>query len=206
MAVDQEKFVEELLDRSLKKFSAAGPRAGLEERTVAGIEAAELQQRVGQWRWIWATAMLALVVSAVWLMWPSASHTPATNSEVRPATSSRSTAVVNSPAPEKKQIQTANSSAPKAWIPRRTTVASGAEPRRTTQSATKLPKLEVFPSPAPLSQEEEALLAFVRQTPRDGLVALSQIQQREQEEQEKRMEVPVQMNFNSSRSDVVNTR
>jgi hypothetical protein len=77
---------------------------------------------------------------------------------------------------------------------------------RTTQAAAKLPKLEVFPSPAPLSEEEKALLAFVRQTPRDGLVALSQIQQQEQQEQERRMEVPVQMNFNPSRSDVVNTR
>lgn len=207
MSVDQEKFVDVLLDRSLSKFSEAEPRTGLEERIVAGIASAELPQPVRHWRWVLATAMLALLLGAAWLMWPATSRrsNSATNSAVQRAKSSHETAVVNSPAPGKEQIHTANSSAPKSWIPRRKTVTSGVEPS-TTESATKLPKLEVFPSPAPLSEEETALLAFVRQTPRDGLVALSQIQQREQEEQEKRMEIPAQMNFNSNRSDVVNTR
>jgi hypothetical protein len=149
------------LDTALANYAAVEPRAGLDERVLANLRAERARAPESSW-WRWGFAAAVLLIGAA-LAWRTAhpSHPVLVN---RP--------VETQPAPTQSR-ETANAGAK--------TIPERVPPRRKQNRlpiSTKLaadPKLDVFPSPQPLSEQELALARYVRNFPRDAkLVAQAQ--------------------------------
>lgn len=144
------------LDTALAKYAAVEPRTGLEERVLANLRAE--REQVAQrswWRWtvVGTLAVVAVVVVAM-LSWK-----PANNSgKHHPPTE----------APRAAETQVAsdsemNRTAPRITKPRK---RPGVHQHRTEKAA--LPKLDVFPSPRPLSEQEKMLASYASQYPKEA--------------------------------------
>ncbi len=153
-----DKFVDKLLDAGLARYSATEPRPGLEQRLLAGLRAAARPSRWLDWRWVGAlaTAAVAVAVLAVFFL------------RQQPLPEPPPPAVANAPAPV--PVPTAAPS-PEAVQPSRMAKATV---RRTTpnveQARAEAPRLETFPAPAPLSEQERLLLLFARQAPQEAVL------------------------------------
>jgi len=134
--------LDRMIDSALAGYSSAQPLEGLEERVLNRVRMSARRRVLG---WAVAGAVVAsLVVAAIFVRMPRAA--------------SRDIVRVQTPAPprlvpEVKQVRVTPKHRPRRIAIRR------AEPPR------QLPKLEQFPSPAPLTAEERALLAFVEHHP-----------------------------------------
>jgi len=148
------KFVEELLEASLKRYRSEAPRAGLENRILAGVQASDRAAQRRRWVWVLAASAAALIVAVVVLRFTS-----------RPA---RRTATV-SPAPQ--------AVAPKTEPPRVVAVAPPVTrvPRKPSQRprpvTAELRRPEQFPTPSPLTEQEKLLLLYLQTTPASELAA-----------------------------------
>jgi hypothetical protein len=168
----QNDELDRALDAALAQYASAEARAGLEDRVLANLRAE--RPNVGEhawWRWGWAGPLLAIVTVAITLAWradrnvhlPLANHASTTEQIRRPT---------NPPA--------AASERRAANTPTRTSHNGGAiaglkATHRAQAVAQADPKLDVFPSPHPLSEEELALAQYVRNFPTDAkLVAQAQ--------------------------------
>lgn len=147
----KERIVDDVLNRALGPHMAE-PREGFEQRILANLATAP--ERRPWWRWMWVPAVAAAAVLAIVLGMRVMRH--------------------ESP----KSIE-ANKTheAPKQEIARKTITPDGRmSPRRAlgkhksaaTSSAAKVvaqamaqPRMEVFPSPTPMTEQERLLLAFV---------------------------------------------
>ena len=157
----KDRFVDELLDSALAHHRRTEPRPGLEARILKHVRAAIGEDAGGQvWKlWLAAAATAAAVVVFV------AIHV-ANRPQKQAAQPSQASKSVPAPLPGKSL--TANSgTAPEAAAA--TTVV---EPRRTARRERNSPRrIEAhhwpsqFPSPAPLSPEEKALVRYVQETP-----------------------------------------
>jgi hypothetical protein len=154
---DKEKQLDDLLDSLLSHYASAEPRPGLETRVLASIRQARRAEKV-RWMglgWWWAVGAVTVVVTAALIVFSSyggRSH------------------------PVKKQIQRAAQQrtipAPKGdFGPGRAIGRSVKHPRRQVHLAEV--KKEVFPTPAPLSQQEKLLLRYLAGTPRQEVQAQS---------------------------------
>ena len=151
-----EEPVEKLLDAGLARYSAAEPRPGLEQRILAGLRAQPQSSRWLDWRWAgaFATAAAALVIAILFFRQPPPPEMP-------PQTAS-------TPAPVARPPEAA---APPVVRP--PTVVKGTTRRaqaRVEQARTEMPRLETFPAPAPLSEQERLLLRFVQRQPHEALL------------------------------------
>jgi hypothetical protein len=146
------------LDMALARYAAVEPRPGVEERILASMRAerARVPDRAW-WRWTAVIAVAAAVIVAVALAWRAgkqerpvvAIHRTNTTQESQkqpvynvPATGDRSL----EPRPGRKRIQRA--------VP---SVAAG------------VPKLDQFPSPQPLSEQEKLLASYVAEYPENAV-------------------------------------
>jgi hypothetical protein len=170
---------DEALARYASKYAAVEPRAGLEERIMANLQA-EQTTRVatfGWWRWAIAGAMAAVVVVGLTLAWRSAKPSkPTVANRSQPSTqeSRKSTPVIVA------QDSTAIHSRGHTLI-RRATIH-----RPSTAPGENIPKLDQFPSPQPLSEQEEILASYVNQYPEHAsLMAQARMEalRRDQEEE-----------------------
>lgn len=143
-------------DDTLAKYARVEPRAGLEERILANLRAeqARVPNHAG-WRWSVAIVLAAVVVAALVVGWrPGKSSRPLLVK--RPSTSAPGP---NDPRPKvaanhgAKQLHAARQVSKRA--------ATHRSPRPTV--ATVNPKLDQFPSPQPLSEQEEILASYVAQ-------------------------------------------
>ena len=151
-----------VLDAALAKYAAVEPRAGLEDRSARpsasrAVTSAAAPGGAGDWLGRWRQS----VIVALALAWRAGrSHRPMQIIR-RPPDRSR-------PAVHKQQ--------PPERTPRRkhpyqslATGRCGAEGRASSSSSCPgNPKLDVFPSPQPLSAEELALAQYVRNFPSDA--------------------------------------
>jgi hypothetical protein len=158
---DKDQFVDELLDSALAHRRGAAPSAGLEARILEGVRSAVSKQgrEWRAWKWWAAAATAAVVVMFVVIRVANRSHSPAPQS---------SQAVRAVPAPTPEEILTANSGAtPKAE--RATNVAEPKQVERRGRRPSR--RIETphwpsqFPTPAPLTEEQKALVQYVRETP-----------------------------------------
>lgn len=143
------------LDDALAKYARVEPRAGLEERILANLQAE--QARVPNhsvWRWSVAIVLAALVVAALVMGWRHGkSFSPLMVKH--PSTSAPGP---NDPRPEvaandgAKQLHVAGQASKRA--------ATHRSPRPAVV-ATVNPKLDQFPSPQPLSEQEQILASYV---------------------------------------------
>jgi hypothetical protein len=173
---ERERMVDRLLDGALTAQNAE-PREGLEERILANLRT---QPERHPWRrWLWAPALAAAaILIAAGLHLARRTPAPATPQVTR----RQPPANVRRDAEAQRQVATVQPH----HVPR-----SGSRrvprPSPVLARAGKLPRQDVFPSPAPLTPEEQLLLALVRDN-RPEAVNLAQAQQSERERVQKYFE------------------
>lgn len=163
-----------LLDAALAKYAAVEPRQGLEERVLANLRAerARVPDRAW-WQWSVIAAVAAVLVVALALAWRSGqpSHPLAASHPSAPtqAPSEPATQVVSN-----REGNGVRPSAPNR--PRR--IAHRALP---AVMASAQPKLDQFPSPQPLSEQELALVRYASQFPQEATLIARAQEEYEQE-------------------------
>ncbi len=172
------------LDAALAKYASIEPRAGLEDRVLANLRS-EWENAAARVWWHWpalGVAAAVLVVAAVFLMRRPGKPTPDITAHQPAATSQGD-----------KQPETRIASND-AGSPAHPTVPQGATrpPRHSVRPHAIVangPRLDRFPSPRPLSDEEKLLVRYVRDFPQDAVMIA-----RAQAESEKEMD---QLNGNA---------
>ena len=156
------------LDAALAKFAAVEPRAGLEERILANLRAE--RSRVldrAWWRWSAAGALAVVIVVAVALAWRSGkpSHgVIANHSSTMPHAAKHPTTPIVANGREN-QVR-GNHARPQQRVARRRTAVH--RPQSIVASAN--PKLDRFPSPQPLSEQEKILASYVEKYPEEAVL------------------------------------
>ncbi|MFZ0733708.1 MAG: hypothetical protein WAM79_15400 [Candidatus Sulfotelmatobacter sp.] len=156
--------LERLLDAALAKYADARPHTGLEERILANLRAGQSREVTRSW-WKWgfaaaAVAAVALLAIAVSLRFGETAHPVIAK---RPPVSSRASR--NSPFVAEVHAESHETIAPVRRV-RRT-------PKHPAQPAAVIadsPKLDQFPSPQPLSEQELALVRYVRSFPKEAML------------------------------------
>jgi hypothetical protein len=147
------------LDAALSQYAAVEPRTGLEERVLANLRIERQHAaRRAWWRWPAVAALAAAIVLAVSLLWRSEStlnitvqHPPApaqTNDHAGTQRANNGGGGSNS----RPVVEAVRTSKPHAVGHSMAPVASS-------------PKLEQFPSPQPLSEQEKILARYVAKFP-----------------------------------------
>ena len=181
-----------MLDAALAKYAAIEPWVGLEERILACLRA-ERSRVVDRAWWQWAVAATTVaVVVAFALAWrlerqPQLTHHPVVTTQSPPAP------------------QMSNHSGAEPLSHRRNPSAHGTNaPKSSLQivmTANPSPKLDQFPSPEPLSEQEKILASYVAEYPeRAVLVARAQAESllRDQQELE---DQPEQVRYSTNPDD-----
>jgi hypothetical protein len=156
------------LDAALAEYAAGEPRTGLEHRVLANLKAAKERAAARVW-WRWpALAVLAtIILVAVSMDWRL--RIPVRKITMHPA--------ATTPSREQAPTQVANNSDSGPIRSQKAASAGRLQPRLISRSATVIasasaPKLEQFPSPQPLSEQEAILAGYVTKYPeRAALIA-----------------------------------
>jgi hypothetical protein len=176
--VSNRDALDRALDAALAKYVAA-PRAGIEERVLANLRAERDRVEIGfGWRWPGIAAFAALAfVLGISVVWRSAK--PAHDAAVHrsPAT------MANDPEPEAYAANRVGGMVP----------SHPAEPGRRIKTshvaitADSVPKLDKFPSPQPLSEQEKILQSYVVQYPEHAaLIAEARMEELRRDASEER--------------------
>lgn len=139
------------LDAALAKYSSIEPRAGLEQRIFANLKAQEIQRAKLSW-WRWAIPLAAAVLVVSFSIWRVHGHRPEQ--------------VVRRPTSAEQRVQVAtNPTVQDAGHPRagKTPLRAKRHGLTAVSVAPTAPKLEQFPSPRPLSEQEKLLAEYVTQ-------------------------------------------
>ena len=146
--------LDRLLDSALRKYSAAEPRAGLEGRVLARLRSEDaIVRKPTAWRWALAAAV-AVIAILVAVAWRPRNHSPVVAGHaVLPATATRAIRELPEQATQSAKKRLANS---------RVHRLRHANP---VQVASSAPKLDQFPSPQPLSDQEKILVRYVENFP-----------------------------------------
>lgn len=168
--------LDEWLDDALQRYGEVEPRVGLERRILANLAARGTN--AGRWRWGWAswaatTAAVACLVAVGMIGWHTRQKIAAKQPETVPAMVASQHTAGEQPATESHAVP-----APKGHQ---------VQHRRYQLNAIMKaePRLEQFPSPRPLSQQEQLLAGYVAQFHDKAiLMARAQTKLREQEEME----------------------
>lgn len=188
--MERERDVDRWLDSALSQLGKAEPRAGLESRVLANLQA-ERDRLASRRRWWWAAGAataLAAVVLAVWVgesarernrggtAGTSTTHSEEARRSMRPR-----------PAPQATAPQVAANQVTASRVadaPRE--VAQRGPANGPIRRVAGTPKLAQFPSPQPLSEQEKILASYVAQYPETAaLVAQARAEalQRDREEE-----------------------
>jgi hypothetical protein len=165
------------LDAALAKFAAVEPRTALEERVLANLRAGQkraAEHSWGRWPVLGATAAVVIVVAAS-LLWqpgePTAdmtTHLPATTVQGDKQTGMH-IAAKDMGTPDHPAVPTAI---------KRPTRPGVRRPQGLVESG---PRLDQFPSPRPLSEEEKLLVRYVHDFPREAVMIAKEQVELEQE-------------------------
>jgi hypothetical protein len=176
----KDEFAERWIDSALDRYTDAEPRLGFETRLLASIEAEREKRPRWHAMWMWAASGAAVaVLIAVIALNVSHRQNPANTPNVAKANrsagaSGQSTTAERGEAtvlPKGQSPHTSNHSGAQQ-------VATYRPARRPTVRPTNQPNLAVastqprqaqFPTPAPLSEQERLLLAYVRATPKEEI-------------------------------------
>ncbi len=148
------------LDKGLAEYGHAEPRVGLENRIFANLRAEK--DRLSRRRWLWvlnAMSAAAVIVMAIWL--GSRYSKPVGKN----ATSRTQTFEHTAQMP----VQTADRPQPGQW--QNGTATRHVKVHLSRARVANRPKLDQFPSPRPLSEQEKLLQEYVEVTPKDEIVA-----------------------------------
>jgi hypothetical protein len=147
------------LDAAVAKYAAVEPRTGLEERILANLRAERERSATNSWwRWSAVAALSALFLVTGVFAWQS--RRPAQNIAAHVLITSQTNAYDGTPnAP---QDGVAAFPSRKTGAGRQLKTPSRGTPAPVLASA---PKLEQFPSPQPLSEQETILARYVTKFP-----------------------------------------
>jgi len=145
--------LDRLLDAALQQYAAVHPREGLESRILARLRSHPIERASHAW-WRWFTAAAAVAALAVIII------TIASRPHARPQPSVAQHPPVTPALPD-----LAATSQPKKAV-QRPKRRLHAEPD--TQVAKAQPKLDQFPSPQPLSEQEKLLASYVTVYPKQA--------------------------------------
>lgn len=176
--IEGEREVDRWLDAALSQYGKAEPRAGLEGRVLASLQT-KRSRVASKRRWWWgagALAAMAAIAVAVWLGQGDRARTPAgaSTAAIRHDDGARDRPTTH-PVPRSPERRVAR----KAWRnpPTQRTVH--------TPELADVAKLERFPAPTPLSDQEKLLARYVREFPhRAALIARAQTERRKSDELE----------------------
>jgi hypothetical protein len=162
------------VDAALAKFTAARPRAGLEDRILANLRADQAQVPERFWWCLYvAGALVAIAMVALALAWRSGKPSPAVVANHSPATSHAlkelATPIVAS------GLFASNSHANQRLhafhsTRRRSMNPVPREPIVVVNPRLDEPKLDQFPSPQPLSEQEKILQSYVAEYPKKAVL------------------------------------
>lgn len=191
---DQEQAPSELyaerdrLDRKLgaelAKYAAVEPRPGLEERVLANLQTEQAKvPSHAWWRWSVAFAVATVVVAALVVAWRSETSRTVVVNHTSPSAPSQHESQTNVAANhDPKQVRRGGR------VPKRVTSVRGSPP---IVVATDNPKLDQFPSPQPLTEQERILASYVALDPEHAALiaeARTEALLREAEERRKSVE------------------
>jgi hypothetical protein len=161
------------LDAVLAKYAAGEPRTGLEERILAKLKSRERASVPVVWS-RWAGALAAALLVAISLLWVE-KHSPQ-QLLPRPTT-----------LPEQASHQPiAQSPPPHSTVKPVKVRAAGKRSFTQPALAAAEPKLDRFPSPQPLTEEELALVRYVQSFPQEATL-IAQAQEEFELETQKQM-------------------
>jgi len=149
------------LDGALARYSAAEPRPGLEDRVLASLRAEQLRPAERPWwKWGLAAAVAAIFIAVIALaLRLGNTHRPTTAAHpgaAAPTSPIPGTQLASRPA---NPVHLANASAHKKPV----------RSSKTQSLVAKTPKLDSFPSPQPLSEQERFLENYVQQRPAEAV-------------------------------------
>jgi hypothetical protein len=149
--------LDRMLDAALKQYGSVEPRDGLEDRVLANLRSESLNSPSRTWRWgigAAVVAALAMVLAVTWRLHPQSHDTVTQHSAVSTPRIDDHPASHEDRASERKtEVQTRH---------RPLRLASAA------QVVNVYPKLDQFPSPQPLSEQEKLLASYVAVFPKQA--------------------------------------
>jgi hypothetical protein len=158
MSNKKQDELDTILDAALAKYAAADPRTGLEDRVLAHLRAERTRTPAPAWRrWSVAAALAVVVVAVALALRPGKVTT-------HPAVG---TQAPNQPATQAASNRGGSDSLP----PEPTAVRKRTTPRTHPPILIAAqPKLDQFPSPQPLSDQERILAIYVAQYPEQAVL------------------------------------
>jgi hypothetical protein len=161
---NQERLIDDRLDAALKQYGAAEPRAGLERRILANLRSERAHAISHTWRWwpVMTVVTTMLLIGTGVLLKTHFTNPPLVIGD-RPSVPS----TTERPRASGNEAHVLTASRPH---------------RDQNRIAGPAPRLEQFPSPQPLSEQEELLARYIGQFPHDAvLMARAQTQLAKQE-------------------------
>jgi hypothetical protein len=161
--------LDRLIDTALSRFGAVEERRGLEERILANLR--DQKSTVQPQWWAWSLPFAAVAMVIVGILWHFAGWT-------QPS-------IANQPAPQQRTIKSAipphaNDRVARNAAPVRKHVVLKTVVKKTN------PKLDQFPSPRPMSEQERILAMYINQDPEHAaLIAEARMEALRQDEAEK---------------------
>lgn len=144
------------LDAALAKYTAVEPRSGLEGRVLASLHAEHARPvNHGWWRWSLGATAVAVIVLAVALAWRSGRVS-------QPEVANRRPVVKQYLAKPRTDLATQDGNRSRPLHLRHN---AKAHPVRSAVVIAASPKLDQFPSPQPLSEQERILANYVSEYP-----------------------------------------
>lgn len=148
---DANDELDSLLDAALSKYTAVEPRPGLDDRVLANLHAEQGSSASrASWQWSLAALALAVVLLAVASAWRTRMHT-------QPVAQHRST-------PQVTTQETGGDRRGANAVPRNASRSVHKAHRHQSPPdavAAANPKLDQFPSPQPLTEQERILVSYV---------------------------------------------
>jgi hypothetical protein len=171
--------LDSVLDAALVKYAAAEPRAGLEERVLASLRAE--RTRVADhwwWRWRWAGALATIVAVVVALAWKSGKQSP-------PIVARSTSVTMRSPVSLGTHVASVDGGALR--LQGHSMRETPRHPLRAQSAAAAIPRLDVFPSPQPLSEQEKIMASYVAEYPEQAaLIARARMEALRRDLEERR--------------------
>jgi hypothetical protein len=161
----QNDELEELLQSGLKSYGDAEPLSGLEDRVLRHVHGRRARRGWTWFGWAGATASACLLLLAVvfgyradWLVPDGSAHRADASLGAHPPADGKLTDAQESSlnAAAGPELQAGHARAGKSLAA-----------KQIRASPERLPKLEMFPTPHPLSSEERALVEFVNKHPQE---------------------------------------
>ncbi len=156
---NNERIADRWLDGALKQYGKAEPRAGVEGRVLANlrVEKEHLVDRRNWWPALAAVAAIAMVVGMIFL----GRERPDAKKEI---------ATIRAPVIRPTQSSVLSERKPNMQVISEASVTRKSARRRQPSRAaeTREPRLQQFPAPRPLSEQEKMLASYVVERPQEA--------------------------------------